>query len=259
VEVDPKGSDAFAWAQGPLGRTLVARALAPAADAWFTTRDLALSGASDAAQGWDRLAAAIRVDEDRVMRLTQVHGAAVAVRARGAQSDTGRPRADAAATDDPDLALVVQTADCVPVLIADAGGRAVAAVHAGWRGTAAGVVSAAVETLERRFGVPPARLIAAIGPSIGPCCYRVGPDVERAFAERGVRADAIERWFIRDVNRLTLDLWRANRDQLVARGVSPRRVHAARLCTSCHPALFHSYRRDDGGTGRMAAVVRLTV
>jgi YfiH family protein len=251
-----KSSDGFAWVQGPLGRTLVAHALAPA-HAWFTTRDLPLAPDADGAGGWSRICDEMGVPSIRLLRLTQVHGAKVVTHFRGATLSAGRPPADAAATDDPDVGLAVQTADCVPLLISDTDGRAVAAVHAGWRGTVAGAARAAVETLQTEFGVSPDRMIAAIGPSIGPCCYRVGAAVERSFREAGYGPEAIERWFVRSSGHLTLDLWQANRDHLAECGVGLHHVHVARLCTACHPELFHSYRRDGAGTGRMAAIVRL--
>jgi YfiH family protein len=258
VEARIKISDGFEWVQGPLGRTLRARVLSPGADAWFTTRDLPLAGdGNDGNAGWSRVAAAAGVNGNRIVRLTQVHGAMVHAHIRGAPVPTVRPAADAAATDDPDVALAVQVADCVPLLVADAGGRAVAAVHAGWRGTAAGVVATALETLRVTFGVGPDRLIAALGPAIGPCCYRVGADVVGAFSNAGYDPQAIGRWFVRTDAGLSLDLWAANRDRLLASGVAADRVHVARLCTACHPELFHSYRRDGPATGRLAGVVRL--
>jgi YfiH family protein len=255
TETSPKSSHAFLWVQGPLGRTLVATALA-GADAWFTTRDLPLSG-TERAQEWSRVASRAGVPRDRLVGLAQIHGAAVHVHRRGVAPGSGRPQADAAVTDDPAVALTVQVADCVPVLLADAEGGGVAAVHAGWRGTAAGAARAVVDALRAELGVGPERLIAAMGPSIGPCCYQVGADVEWSFSDHGHPGLAIDSWFTRARGSLTLDLWTANRDQLVERGVSPDRIHIARLCTACHPDLFHSYRRDGAGTGRMLGVIRL--
>jgi YfiH family protein len=253
-----KISDGFAWAQGPLGRMLRASVLSPVADGWFTTRDVPLAGSDEeAAEAWSRVAAAGGVAPDRIVRLTQLHGAAVHVHVQGAPTAPGRPPADAVATNDPDVALVVQVADCVPVLIADREGCAVAAVHAGWRGTAAGAVPAAVQALRAEFGVSPDRLIAVLGPAIGPCCYRVGRDVIEALGQAGHDRRTVESWVVRRGAGQSLDLWSANRDQLLTSGLTPDCVHVAGLCTACHPGLFHSYRRDGSGTGRMAAVVRL--
>ncbi len=249
----------FSWVHGPLGRVLRAPTLAPMADAWFTTRDLSLAGTKEeTSAGWDALAEACGVDRDHLVRLVQVHGAAVHVSRRGSGAAAGRPTADAVVTDDPSVALAVQVADCVPVLVADKEGHAVAAVHAGWRGIVAGVVISALGVLDAQFGVPAGRLVAGIGPSIGPCCYQVGEEVELAYARAGYDSTRRQPWFIRDgASRPRLDLWAAVHDQLVAAGVPAAAVHIARLCTACEPSLFYSYRRDGAGAGRMAGVIRL--
>ncbi len=159
-------------------------------------------------------------------------------------------------TDDPSVALAIQVADCVPLLLADRQTGAVAAVHAGWRGTAAGAAPAAVTALVREFGVRPERLVVAQGPSIGPCCYTVGDELVDAFRAGGFARNA-DRWFVRDdTGSLKLDVWAANRDQLVSSGVPAAAIHAAGLCTSSRPDLFASYRRDGPGAGRIAAVIR---
>ncbi len=144
----------------------------------------------------------------------------------------------------------VRTADCVPVLLADREGQAAAAVHAGWRGTAARVVQEAVRALSRH-GVPTSRLLAALGPAILPCCYEVEADVAGAVEEA---SDGAGRATSR-AGRRSLDLQAANRAQLVAAGVPAGAIHLARLCTACRPDLFFSYRRDGRGTGRMMASV----
>jgi YfiH family protein len=156
---------------------------------------------------------------------------------------------------DPSRAVSVRVADCVPLLVADPRTGLVAAVHAGWRGTAARVASAAVRALATRGGSA-ADLIVAIGPSIGPCCYDVGEALIDAFREAGHPADAVARWFSRPNGRLVLDLWTANTDQLAAAGVNRGRIHAARLCTACRLDLFYSFRKEGARAGRLAAVIR---
>ena len=159
-------------------------------------------------------------------------------------------------TDDPTVALAVQVADCVPLLLADPLTGAVAAVHAGWRGTAAGAAIAAVDALGREFGARPDRLVVAQGPGIGPCCYTVGDELIDEFRTGGF-AHSVDRWFVRDeAGDLKLDVWAANRDQLIAAGVPAGSIHASDLCTADRPDLFASYRRDGPGTGRIAAVIR---
>jgi copper oxidase (laccase) domain-containing protein len=94
-------------------------------------------------------------------------------------------------------------------------------------------------------------VIAAVGPSIGPCCYEVGPDLVSHFASHAQASQ----WFTRD-GKPHLDLWRATRDQLAGAGVPRQRIHVCALCTFDHPALFHSYRRDGSNSGRLVAAIR---
>jgi YfiH family protein len=256
--------DGFVWTNEAWGSALRSHSLAAAADHFFTTRQLWLRGASED-DDWRRVAATVGVPPARLLRLTQVHGRGVVVfRAGdpvpgpppGEAGGAAWPEADIALTDDPTVALAVQVADCVPLLLADSRTGAVAAVHAGWRGTAAGAARAAVAALVDEFGAAPERLVAAIGPSIGPCCYVVGEELIEAFRAGGL-ADGIDRWFTRDDRGcLRLDVAAANRDQLMASGVPAASIHDARLCTSSRPDLFASYRRDGPGTGRIAAVIR---
>lgn len=183
--------------------------------------------------------------------LHQVHGSRVVASSECAAP----PEADAVdwSRDDPgSLVPSVRTADCVPVLLVDGKGRAAAAVHAGWRGIVAQVVPAAVASLSRR-GVDPAGLLAAIGPSIGPCCYEVGRDV----ADRVVEASGGPEGLVAPSgsDRVVLDLGRAVREQLTRAGIAPESIHAAPWCTRCRDDLFFSYRRDGGVAGRMMASV----
>ena len=144
----------------------------------------------------------------------------------------------------------------MPLLLADPVSGAVAAAHAGWRGTAANVAATAVGVLAEAFGARAADLVVAHGPSIGACCYEVGQDLVDEFRRAGFDG-AVERWFSRGADRrLRLDLWLANRDQLIAAGIPARQVHQSALCTASHPGVFASYRRDGAGTGRIAAVIR---
>jgi YfiH family protein len=161
------------------------------------------------------------------------------------------PEADIAVSRDSSLVLTVRAADCVPVLLADRATGAVAAIHAGWRGTAEGAVLAAVRALSEKFATDPANLVAAVGPSIGPCCYTVGEELIQKFA---AHADG-PRWFNR-TGGLHLDLWRATRDQLERAGVAPRNIHVSELCTFDHAGVFPSYRRDGKAAGRLTAAIR---
>jgi YfiH family protein len=180
----------------------------------------------------------------------QVHGARVVV--VGA-ADAGRviEGADGLVTAEPRVVLAVHAADCVPLLFADPHRRVVAAVHAGWRGVAAGVAVEAVTVMAQQFGCRPHDLRVAIGPSIGPCHYEVDEPVLARLRrwpwwEAVAIPNARGRW--------QLDLREAHRRQLGAVGVPAAQIETLDWCTFEHPDWFYSYRRD-GPTGRMAAVI----
>jgi YfiH family protein len=152
---------------------------------------------------------------------------------------------DALLENSPGSVVAVKTADCIPVLLVDERRRAVAAVHAGWRGTAARIVPQAVVSMERYFGTGAGDLHAAIGPGIGRCCYEVGPEVAARFEMQEFEGQG----------RAHIDLAAVNRRQLEEVGVTPGRIYASNLCTMCRPEEFHSFRRDKEAAGRMYSFV----
>ena len=192
------------------------------------------------------------------------------------------PQGDALFTREPGYLLAVQTADCIPILLADTRLRAVAAVHSGWRGTLRRIAAKTLGRMQMEFGTRPGDVIAALGPGIGRCCYEVGEDVAREFNAQFPQA---REWFDgpfdalasgeSDPNwlpwltmkppghappplRVNLDLHAANRAILGDAGVPPAQIHAADYCTACRTDLFFSYRRDSGSgrpTGRMMAAI----
>ena len=217
----PDPGAAFRWDHTTSGPVLRCTPLEAVAHHAFTSRQLQLRG--DQPEGWVAAAATVGCPLDRVRRVRQVHGATVHVVQDATPDSAPRPPADALATRTPGLALTVVTADCVPILLADPASGAVAAVHAGWRGTAADVAGAAVRALGREFGVAPAGLIAAIGPSIGACCYEVGEELLDAFASAGHDSAARADWFSRDdAGRLRLDLLGGQSRPAGARRTAPR-------------------------------------
>lgn len=244
----------FHWTAEPWGPMLRCRPLDAVARHGFTSRQLMLRPGDRAGDAWAGAAASVGCAVPRIGRVRQVHGAAVRV-VRAGELDQPVPEADAAATGDPGTAVAVVAADCVPILLADATTGAVAAVHAGWRGTAANVAGATVTTLAREWKVDPASLVAAIGPSIGACCYTVGPELVTAFLQAGHPRDRVDRWFRQQGDRLALDLWTANRELLEASGVAPANIHVAGLCTRTHREVFESFRADGDRAGRMAAII----
>jgi purine-nucleoside/S-methyl-5'-thioadenosine phosphorylase / adenosine deaminase len=184
--------------------------------------------------------------------LRQVHGRAV-IDAAG--PTTAPPEADASVLVRPShpggLFPAVRTADCVPVLIADSRGQACAAVHAGWRGIAAGIAEASLDTL-RSAGCNPRDAVVALGPAIGGCCYEVGPDVVDAF--RGACPDTT--WLVDGTGGKTrVDLHAALKSQLMRAGVSRAAIHGAPWCTRCRNDLFFSVRVEGQATGRLMAVI----
>jgi hypothetical protein len=224
-----------------------------------------------------RFAAALGAANWPVAAATQFHSDAIYV-FNDAHVPSEPPRADGLIAQASGLLLTVQTADCVPILLVDTRRRAIAAVHAGWRGTLARIVQKALGKMRMNFGTRPADIIAAMGPSIGPCCYEVGPEVAQAFAGQ---FDAAKEWFEGPFDRLSsgeepnplpwlnmmppghqpapprvqLDLRAANRWQLLDAGVSSARIVVSPLCTACRTDLLFSYRREGPGTGRLMSAI----
>jgi polyphenol oxidase len=190
------------------------------------------------------------------------------------------PRADAVLTSARGILLTVQTADCVPILLVDTRHRAIAAVHAGWRGTLARIVQKTLGKMLMSFGTRPVDVIAAMGPSIGRCCYEVGPEVAQAFAGQ---FDAAKKWFDGPFDRLSsgedpnplpwlnmmppghqpppprvqLDLRAANSWQLIDAGVPQNRIVLSPFCTACRTDLLFCYRREGAATGRLMSAIAI--
>ena len=257
----PELTRGFKWIQSNHGPALVCEALEPFADHFFTTRSWTLGSTGDAERvpGWDEVATALGVSTPALLRARQVHGAAVVVHRRGQDRRLGHlSEADILMTDDPSVALAIQTADCVPLLVADQKTGSIAAAHAGWRGLAAHVPQVAVEAMEREFGSWNGNLVAVVGPSISAPRYEVGADVRRRFEQAGWTNEQLARWFTTGgrPRHWYFDGLCAAHDQLVAAGLSPMQIHAASLCTATHPDILCSYRRDGKGAGRIAAAIR---
>jgi polyphenol oxidase len=251
----PPLPDHFVWIDQSWGAALRCDPLERIAPHLFSTRQLELT-----AGHLHALAAGIGAGH--VVLLTQVHGNDVATIRSESPLPSDRPKADAIVSNAPGVAVSVRVADCVPLLIADATTGAVAAVHAGWRGTAARVAPAAIETMHREFGARAEDLVVAIGPSIRRCCYEVGSDVVDAFAAAGHERYLIDRWFTAPPSRpgsdrptLRLDVASANRDQLILAGVREESIYDCGLCTAMHLDVLTSYRVERDKAGRLFAVI----
>ncbi len=223
---------------------------------------------------------AIGASKLRLLALRQIHSDIVHSLGSNERIDRGLLQGDALVTRDAGLLLAVQTADCVPILLADKQNRAVAAIHAGWRGTLKRIAEKALGRMRMEFGTRPEDVHAALGPGIGGCCYEVGHEVAREFAAQFPNArdwfagpfDAVSAgdndpnwlpWLTMmppghapEPPRVHLDLIAANRAILCAAGVSPANLSASNFCTACRTDLFFSYRRERN-TGRMLSVIAI--
>ncbi len=226
-----------------------------------------------------RFGAAITALEDRsvpLITVRQVHGAESLV-VPGSLDDAammfldGQGRAvregDGLVTDAAGVLLAIQTADCVPVLVADTRQRVVGCFHAGWRGTVARIVERGIARMQDVYDSSPQDLMAAIGPSIGPCCYSVGDEVHETFAKAFRYSEMLFRQGKSNGSEATrpasdllyLDLWKANYRQLEEAGLSAARIATVGECTGCAGSAaqrrYFSYRRENGITGRMLSVI----
>ncbi|MGO8949430.1 MAG: polyphenol oxidase family protein [Ktedonobacterales bacterium] len=172
-----------------------------------------------------------------------------------------RTEADAMLADQPGFALCWAYGDCAPVLLYDPEHLAFALVHAGWRGTAAGVVPQAVQAMERYFGSRPEAVLAGVGPAIGACCYEVDEKVREAFAGHPLAWDCAE--FVerepgsKHATGLFLDIAGSNYRQLLAMGIKPEHVDNSGYCTGCRTDLFYSHRCEPWPSGRFAVAIGL--
>jgi YfiH family protein len=215
----------------------------------------------------------------RVVTLRQVHSDIVhQVTGSNPAPGAEAPKGDALFTREPGVVLAIQTADCIPILLADTKLKAVAAIHAGWRGSLQRIAEKTLGRMQMEFGSQPEDVVAALGPGIGRCCYEVGHDVAGEFAARFANA---REWFEGPFDRVSsgdndpnwlpwltmkppghapppervhLDLIAANRSILVEAGVAPQNISASGFCTACRTDLFFSYRRERT-TGRLIAAI----
>ena len=209
------------------------------------------------------LAECVGIDAGNLVSAHQIHSANVTVvtsreAGRGALDKESRlPDTDAMITNEEEICLMVLSADCVPVLLYDPVNRVIAAVHAGWRGTAAKIVVETVRAMQEKYGCKPEHLLAGIGPSIGSCCFEVGQEVADVFqglfpeSQSLVKATA-------PVGKFHVDLWEINRRELLDAGLHAENIEIARLCSVCHSDHFFSYRRDGQTAGRFGAGIALS-
>jgi len=266
----------FEWRDTAFGPVLVCALLDPVATHFFTTRFWALGRANESSDDarWSEIGRAFD-PASPLVRVRQVHGRTTVVGEELDEDDaTELPSADIILSGSAGRAIAVQAADCVPLLIADRRLGVVAAAHAGWRGLALGVPGVTVRALATRYGSDPRDLVAAVGPSVGACCYEVGPDVREAFRTGAFSETRSTRWFsdapvpspgnppmdglpaVPRSGHAFFDGWSSAVEQLNDAGIPDGQIACARLCTASHPAVLCSYRRDGVRAGRMAGAIR---
>lgn len=197
-----------------------------------------------------RVAEAFGIDAEMLFTVSQVHSDRIVVLDESGKTpeEIKALEADAIITDIRGITIGVLTADCVPVLLFDRENKVMAAVHAGWKGTAQGIARKTVLKMTERFGSRPENIVAAVGPSIGPCCYRVDDDVVTAVGY-------LDQVAIPRESGWHLDLPKANLIQLQEAGVKD--VDISGICTSCRTDLFFSHRAEKGRTGRQLSFIQL--
>ena len=196
------------------------------------------------------------IGRDWLLSVKQVHGTEALIVDRPLTgSDRFEGGWDALITNQPGVTVVVRTADCVPVLVYDSRRKAVAAIHAGWRGTLAGIVPKTIQSMVARFAIQLGDLRMSIGPSAGPCCY----EVDQAVLEPLRRGRHDWPALLHDDRgaKARLDLKALVRRQSAEAGISPEHITAVNVCTICHPALFYSYRREGRVNGTMLSGIAL--
>ena len=229
----------------------------------FRSFNLGLNtGEDDAivAENRERLALSLCISTDNFITLNQIHSnKVISIKSRdeiGHIKSPGNNRADALITNLPGICLIVQVADCVPILLFDSAQKVIAAVHAGWRGTVKRIAHETVRIMTEKFGCAPEDIMAGIGPSIGPCCYEVGDEVVEKVMDSLSNADKL----LTDSpssGKKHFNLREANFQELMESGLMDTNIELAGICTCCNNDEFYSYRCQNGKAGRFWAGIML--
>jgi len=197
--------------------------------------------------------AAICRPVESIYDVWQVHSADIIVANSPRPLNVEHVKADAIVSTNPEITLFMRFADCVPIMVYEKSGMVAAIIHAGWQGTVKKIVGKTISLLVNELNISPENLVAGIGPSIGPCHYEIGHEVERA-----VKASFPEKWnsllSYKD-SSIFLDLWKSNQLQLEEMGVGI--IEVAKECTACHNDTWFSHRYEKGNTGRFGAALHL--
>ncbi len=211
-------------------------------------------------ENFNRFCAAVGVKRENAVLSAQEHhtviyNATAADRGRGVTKERGYTDIDGLLTDEPQVVLFTQYADCVPLFFADPVRRVVGTSHAGWRGTAAGIGAVTVERMVKDYGCRREDILAGIAPSIGPCCFEVDGPVITAFQKLPFYDEGCYQPIGDD--KAHINLWEVNRRTLVQAGVQPSHITVTDLCTKCHPDVFWSHRVTGGNRGSLAGCIAI--
>ena len=214
------------------------------------------------AENFRRFCGALGTDPAAIIKNKQVHSCRVRPVTRADAvadpADPGLVQADGLVTDEPGACLTVFSGDCIPILLYDPVRRCIGAAHAGWRGASAGIAARTVEAMTEHFGSDPARILAAIGPGISPCCFETHADVPAAFrAQMGEAAEAFIQTLPGGEGKFRVDLKGANGRWLEQAGVKPEHISICAACTACDLDTFWSHRIQGQARGSMAAMIQL--
>ncbi len=194
----------------------------------------------------DKIFSSAKMHSDKITYLRQVHSDKFFVVNKDNYMDIRGQNGDALITSDKGIAIGVFTADCVPLILIDTYNKIVAVVHSGWKGTALNIVGKVLKYMKINMGTDPRSVVAAVGPSIGPCCFEVGLEVAEKF-----------KFVYEYENKLYFDLWKENIKQIADFGVSEDRISSSMICTSCNNNIVYSYRKEFGNTGRLGTFVEI--
>ncbi len=212
------------------------------------------------AENYRRICGVLGVNPQTCIMAKQVHSNKVQVvglhdAGKGISKPEERMEVDGLVTNVSGLPLAVFYADCVPILLYHEKTHCLAAVHAGWRGTVGGIAGNAVQVMQETYGAEPAEILAAVGPSIGPCHFEVGAEVAEEFCHNGFQEQV--RKSAAQSDKYNVNLWESNRQVLLEAGVLPEHVNVAKECTVCHTNRYFSHRGLGADTGRMALIAAL--
>lgn len=211
-------------------------------------------------ENFRRFCASIGVSEEQVVvsaqeHHTAIHNATAADRGRGVTRERGYTDIDGLLTDEPGVVLCTQYADCVPLFFVDPVKRVVGTSHSGWKGTVARIGAVTVDRMCSDYGCDRRDILAAVGPSIGPCCFEVDTPVYEAF--RDLREFDSRCFKALPKDKFHIDLWEVNRRILETAGISPEHITVTDLCTRCRPDVFWSHRAAGGDRGSLAGFIAL--